>query len=309
MLRAKSGAPVTVGCVDFYVLVGNDDQAISDERRRLLGSAGSFEVVDVAQDRGGALVAAVRTPSFFGRRVVAAEHLEAVSADALEALASAAAGSDALVVARAGVLSPKKRAALAKVADIRRVDLPTGAGAAKAVDAIARAAGVRLSAEARSLCVAHTLEAVRGAVAALADAGNTRPSVSEVGDALGELRAEAAPWELTDAVDADDPIRILDVCANVVPVVAAAYLGSYLARIGRLQEARAGSSAEAADMLGIPKFSAEKCLRQAARRSHLAVVRAVDRCADLELEVRGGGVQALEAGAVAIWRLLNEPAS
>jgi DNA polymerase III delta subunit len=280
--------------MELVVLLGDDEAAVADERRRVLGeSSGDAEEVDVSVDGGEALISAIRTPSMFTRRKISATSVEALSPQSLEDLALVAAGSSSLVVGTARkALSPKTRAALSKIGQIQRFDQPRGSKIAVAVSDAATAFGISLSHEGKLLCSEYPMSRVRAAFALLRDAGVGNPSVEDLQDALGSDRKDVPPWELTDAIVSGRLRSAVDVAQRVVPPVAVSVLTSHFAQVAMLLESGVSNSESAMDVLGLSqKFQADKLLAEARRSTIGSMYEILDLLGDVAVAVRSGSAQ------------------
>jgi DNA polymerase III delta subunit len=284
------------------VLLGDDEPGVAAERRRLLtAGGGEAEEIDVSSDGGVGLVAAVRTPSMFGSRVVSATGMEALSSESAQALAACAAESGAVVVAVAAKALPAKiRTQLVAIGEVRRIDQPRGAGVAKEVSRLSAEAGISLSAEGRALCGRYPIARVRGALGLLVEAGINSPSDLELGDALGGDLAETPPWKLTDAVMAGDLAMAVQLAEQVQPAVAVSVLTNQYRQLAVLVEQGTTDPDDAVELLGIKqRFVAEKLVRLARRMNQQQVYVALDALGELAMAVRSGvGGDALVLGVV-----------
>jgi DNA polymerase III delta subunit len=274
--------------MELVTLIGDDSVALSAARETFLSGHGAPEHIDVALDGGGALLEAIRTPGVFGARVVAAEAIEALTKENVLSLKQAALSSSAFVVARAaGPLSPTLKAALSAVGEVRRIDVPKGAAAAGETSAEAKRLGLRLDGPSRDLLASAPIPRMREALELLAAAAITAPTLEEVNAALSSDRTDAAPWDLTDALDNGDRAKLFEVAGRVVPVVGVSFLVSHLNRLGRLVEAHVTDVTVAQELLGLKqRFQAERLVRTAKRLDLAHVLAALDIAADLSLEVR-----------------------
>ena len=286
--------------MDLVALIGDDDSAISREREALLAKHPSHEYIDVAQDKGTALLLAVRTPAMFGPRVVAAENLESFDKTLIADLKDAGPRSDTTVIARAGgTLSPTLRAALSAIGEVRRIDLPKGAALAGALNSTARELGLSLSNDARAALSEVPLPRAREALELLAAAGITNPGSDEVAAALSGEKTQAAPWDLTDALDAGNRAKLFALTSRVAPVPGISFLTTHLTRLGRLAEAGVRDPGAASELLGLKqRFQAERLVRTARRYRPEQIYAALDLCAELSLAVRSTGAEASFAAGV-----------
>lgn len=256
--------------MELTVLTGDDDLAIRTRRKALLDAAGGdAERIDVAADGGMLLVDAVCSPSMFGgRRVVAAEGLEAISEGNLEALTRNGSGSDAVVVARvSGALTPKQREALKKLGTVQSLTTPKGKGVGMRVDELIDAAGIRLTGDLRKLLVeraGHDLDRLSSILKQLQIAGIGQPTRAQLDLLLGTTAAPGVPWTLSDALETGDVAGMLAAAKGLEPIPAVAYLASRNAQLGRVVDAGIPSVEDTMKLLGVAhRFQAEKIVRLA----------------------------------------------
>lgn len=282
--------------MELSVLAGGDDQGVAARRAALLGAAGAdaqaVENIDVALDGGDALVLAATAPSMFGGiRVVAAENIQAITAANLAHLGAAAAGSDAVIVARAGAtLAPKVRKALAALGSVVTLSAPRGKGVAMRVDELVAAAGVRPGPAGRRLLVeraGHDLERVASVCRQLSLAGIAEPSAAQLDRLLGSSAAPGVPWALTDALEAGDLDKALELGRSLEPLAVIGYLVSRLAQVGRVVDAGLSDAAAVATALGLEhRFQAEGLLRLARRLGPAQVAAAWDVVAGADVAIK-----------------------
>jgi DNA polymerase III subunit delta len=104
------------------------------------------------------------------------------------------------------------------------------------------------------------------------------------------------PWELTDAIDAGDIPRALDLLGRMLgqgqrhPFQVLATLHGHYGRILRLEGAAVSGEADAAKLLGLKgsTFPAKKALGMARRMGHDRVVAAIGLLSEADLDLRGG---------------------
>jgi DNA polymerase-3 subunit delta len=103
----------------------------------------------------------------------------------------------------------------------------------------------------------------------------------------------AAPWDLTDAIDAGDTELALTYLHRMLdggsrhPLVVAATLQRHVTTLLRLDGANITNEAEAAALLGIAPYPAKKALTQSRRMGSVAIRRAVALVADADVDLRG----------------------
>lgn len=104
------------------------------------------------------------------------------------------------------------------------------------------------------------------------------------------------PWELTDAIDAGQIPRALDLLGRMLgqggrhPLQVLATLHGHYSRVLRLEGAPVAGEREAAELLGLrgSTFPARKALGLARRLGHDRVAAAIDLLAQADLDLRGG---------------------
>lgn len=104
------------------------------------------------------------------------------------------------------------------------------------------------------------------------------------------------PWDLTDAIDAGDRARALELLGRMIgqgdrhPFQVLATLHSHYARMLRLDGADVTGEKQAAELLGLKgsTFPAKKALGQTRKLGHDRIVRAIELLAEADLDLRGG---------------------
>lgn len=261
----------TVSPMDITVLTGDDDLAIRSRRDQVLKDAGlgdaTAERVDVALDRGEALLDAVGSPSLFGgRRFVRVDNIDQIGDVELRLLQEAAKTSDTVVVAQAGAaLTAPLRAALKALGTVVSLGLPRGRGVGMRVEEMLRESGVRFGHAETKLMVersGHDLDRLNSILKQLKMADMTTPSTSQLLLLLGSTSTPEVPWDLSDAVEGGDFPAALSSASGLEPIPALAYLMSRVSQMGRLVDAGCYDSNGAADLLKLShKFQADKLVR------------------------------------------------
>ena len=285
-------AQATHGLVER--LVGGGDPSLMVEE---FGVPGADEL-DV-----GAVVDACTTPPFLvDRRVVVvrdAGRLVADDARRLVAYLDDPLPTTALVLVGGGGTVPQ---ALTKVVGTRGqvVDTTVGRGKARSQWLADHLKGgpVRLDGPATARLSEH-LGGDMGRLAGLLDtlasaygAGST-VSVADLEPFLGEA-GSVAPWDLTDALDAGDTAKALDVLHRMLgasgahPLVVMSSLHRHYRQMLRLDGSGITSPEQAASALGLQSsFPAKKALTQGRRLGTARIARAVQLLADADLDLRG----------------------
>lgn len=160
-------------------------------------------------------------------------------------------------------------------------------------------ARVRLDAGATQLMSEHLgedLGRLDGILEALAGAygEGARVGVEELAPFLGGA-GKAAPWDLTDAIDAGDTARALYSLGRLLgpgamhPLAVSAVLQRHFRSMLRLDGLDVQGREAAAELLGVRSaFVAGKALEQSRRLGHSGVVRAIEILARADLDMRGG---------------------
>jgi len=289
-------------------LVGDGDRSLMVEEL----DAASYE-----DDRGdpviSRLVDAAQTPPFLTeRRVVVARQASVFStADSVAPLIAYLddpLSTTALVVVwekgpKAGARMPavpkKLSDAIKKVGGVVLETKPgTGKQRSAWLDDQVAASGVRLDRAAKALVGEHLGEDVSRLRALLATLGSSLGtdrtlSADDIEPYLGEAGG-VAPWDLTDAVDAGDATKALDVLERLMgagrpPIVVLASLGNHYTRMLRLEGSGVGNEAQAAELLGIKgsTFPARKALNQSRALGAERLHEFVGLLADADLDLRG----------------------
>lgn len=248
-------------------MLSGDASEVSRRRSELL-AGGPFEVCDVADDRGGALVRAVTTPALFSStRVIAAENIERLSAEAATELAAAV--SSARVVARAQrALPPSVKKALGKTAVFEKHDAATNAsGRANQVKSLAREYGVQLRSDAASFVAQQYGDEVfrsRSVFVQLQAAGVQQAGIAELTPLVAGSPALAG-WVVADDLAFGRVRDAVSLAGKVPAPVALASVVSLVVNATRLFEEEALTPASAATALGKPEWMVRSAVTLARR--------------------------------------------
>ncbi len=301
-----------------YLVQGEDpglvSQALSALLDRLCAGASPAPVEEYGEPGRGeprreeaapvaAALEACRTPPFLGeQRVVVLRDTSALDAAQVRLVAGYLAEpleTTVLVLVHPGRAAP---AALSKA--VRAVgevlDAAPGATAsARSAWWAARMkdAPVRLTPEASHRLAEHLGEDVsrlEGVLAQLAAAYGERARIGadELEPFLGGAGG-AAPWDLTDAVDAGDTGRAVAVLHRMLdagerhPLQVVASLHRHFGAMLRLDGGDARDELAAAAATGLKPYPAKKALAQSRRLGHEGVARAVSLLAAADLDLRG----------------------
>ena len=294
-----------------YLVRGDDPTVPTDAVRalvaELVGDADPTLIVEeLAGDDTtvGAVVDAAQTPPFFAdRRVVVAREVGRFTTQEVAPLVAYLADplptTTVVLVGGGGQLPRTLVDAVRKVGHVVEAGVPTGRARSAWLSSRLREAPVRLDAQAAALVGAHLGEEV-GRLASLLDTlaaaygRGAKVTAESVTPFLGQA-GPAAPWELTDAIDAGDTAAALDHLHRLLgpggrhPLVVTATLHTHYARMLRLDGAGIADEREAAAALGLTgsTFPAKKALAQSRRLGHGGVARAITLLADADLALKG----------------------
>jgi DNA polymerase III delta subunit len=199
---------------------------------------------------------------------VSLEGFDAVSDDVWRQLAELADGSDAVIVAQVDKIDAARAKKLSDVITVERFKAPTGRDVAGRIDSLAHAHGIKLNSQARAVLVeraGHDLERAESVLKALSAGGFTQPSTAQVEVLSGTSVAAEVPWALSDALEAGDLAGALDAARRLEPIATVAYLSGRMVQVGRLVDTQAANAEEAAALLGVKPYPAEKLLTLARR--------------------------------------------
>jgi DNA polymerase-3 subunit delta len=304
-----------------YLVKGSDPslvaQAAHTLTEQLVGGGDPSLMVEefggpgVDQFDVGAVIDACTTPPFLvERRVVVvreAGQLTAADAKRLAGYLQEPLATTALVLVGGGGAVP---AALTKAVSAggEVVDTSVGTGKARSQWLTEHLSGgpVRLDAAAAALLSEHLggdmgrLEGLLDTLASAYGAG-AKVSPDDLEPFLGAA-GSLAPWDLTDAIDAGDPAKALDVLRRMLasgdshPLVVMSVLHRHFRQLLRLDGSGVTSPEEAASVLGLRSaYPAKKALAQSRRLGSARTARAIQLVARADLDVRGATGLAEEA--------------
>jgi DNA polymerase III subunit delta len=253
-------------------------------------------------DVGAVIDACTTLPFLVERRVVVvreAGQLTAADAKRLAGYLQEPLATTALVLVGGGGTVPQ---ALTKAVSAAGevVDTSVGTGKARSQWLTEHLSGgpVRLDAAAAALLSEHLgedmgrLEGLLDTLASAYGAG-ARVSPDDLEPFLGAA-GSLAPWDLTDAIDAGDPAKALDVLRRTLasgdshPLVVMSVLHRHFRQLLRLDGSGVTSPDEAALVLGLRSaYPAKKALAQSRRLGPARTARAVQLVARADLDVRG----------------------
>ncbi len=312
--RERAGGPVPV-----HLVSGDDPALVSQALSALLdelvpGDGGAIVEEHETSSRDeplalGAVLDACSTPPMFSeRRIVVlrdAALLDAAQAKALAEYLAHPLETTVLVLAAVLVSPSGSRrsvpAALLKAVRAAGVvlDVSPGTGRARAQWLSDRltASGLQLDRAASDRLASHLgedLGRLDGLLASLAAAygENARVHEAELEPFLG-TEGGAAPWDLTDALDAGDGATALEVLRRQLdagerhPVQVLAGLHRHYAAMLRLDGVEGLDEGGAASLTGLSPFPARKALQQCRRLGHDRLVEAIELLAAADLDLRG----------------------
>ncbi len=301
-----------------YLVQGEDPGLVSQALSALLGRLSEGEPLAPVEEYGetgrseprpgelgpvAAALEACRTPPFLAaRRVVVLRDTSALDAAQLRLVVEYLAeplSTTVLVLAHPGRAAPASLAkAVRAVGEV--VDAAPGATAsARGAWWAARLkdAPVRLAPDASQRLAAHLGEDVArldGVLEQLASAYGPRARIGAddlepfLGDAGG-----AAPWDLTDAIDAGDADRAVAMLHRMLdagerhPLQVVATLHRHFGAMLRLEGSGAADEQSAAQVSGLKPYPARKALAQSRRLGREGVARAISLLAAADLDLRG----------------------
>ncbi|HET9731038.1 MAG TPA: DNA polymerase III subunit delta [Acidimicrobiales bacterium] len=320
-MSAPPAAPV-------YLVQGEDASLVSQALRQLVSQVaeglGDLAVEDMSGEEPdvAAVVDACLTPPFLSeRRVVIlrdVNKLKAEEAGRLAGYVKDPATTTSLVLSATGAVARGLVTAVKASGHVVDAGTPSGRARGQWVAEALRRSPVRLNPAAVRLLSEHLgedLGRLQGLTAALASAYGDGATVGpdEIAPFLGAAGG-AAPWDLTDALDAGDVARALDALHRLLdaggrhPLVVLATLVRHYTAMLRLDGANAPDDATAAEILGVKStWQAGKARGQAARLGTSGVARAIDLLQRADLELRGEtavpGVTVLEVLVARLARL------
>jgi DNA polymerase-3 subunit delta len=295
-----------------HLLTGDDESvlrsAVHDLVHRLVGDGERTLMVDEFDGdeyEVRHVVDAAQTPPFLtDRRIVVARGIGRFSADELAPLtgylADPLASTELVLIGGGGRLPKSLTDAVQQAGGIVTNTSPPARPRDRQAWIAERAeeAGVRFDSSATARVGAWLGEDVGrldGILATLVSTYGTgrRLRATDVEPFLGDAGG-VPPWEFTDAIDAGDTARSLDLLARMLhagerhPLVVMAVLHTHYGKLARLDGADAGSEADAAAAMGIkPGYPAKKALANYRRLGGGGIQRAIQLLAQADLDLRG----------------------
>jgi DNA polymerase III subunit delta len=251
----------------------------------------------------GTVIDACTTPPFLvERRVVVvreAGQLTAADAKRLAGYLEEPLPTTALVlVGGGGAVPPTLTKAVSAAGEVVDTSVGTGKARSQWLTEHLSEGPVRLDAAAAALLSEHLggdmgrLEGLLDTLASAYGAG-AKVSSDDLEPFLGAA-GSLAPWDLTDAIDAGDPAKALDVLHRMLasgdshPLVVLSVLHRHFRQLLRLDGSGVTSPDEAASVLGLRSaYPAKKALAQSRRLGSARTARAIQLVARADLDVRG----------------------
>ncbi len=292
-----------------YYVKGDDaaltSQALSALLNELLGGrSADVALQEITEDQDMSdILDALQTPAFLtDRRIVLVRDSGRFRADAVDPLIAYLAApmpSSVLVLTAGGGAIPTRLSKAIKAhGHVVDAGLPSGKGRQTWFAAEVKKGPVRLDPAASNMLFDHLadeLGQLTGVLDALAAAygENAKVTADQLRPFLGTGGA-AAPWELTDAIDAGDTVTALRQLRRMLeagqrhPLVIMATLQRHVTNLMRLDGADVQSDAQAASLLGVAPFPAKKAMAQARKLGSANIARAVRLTSEADVDLRGG---------------------
>jgi DNA polymerase III delta subunit len=272
----------------LVVIAGSTDALVYEEaaaQRAILfrGLSGSqIERCDVGEDPG-ALSAILGASSLFSSSRAAI--VRGLNADALTLLEASAASSATILGFWGTKLTPKATSRIEALGALVRVVTPTKAPERAAYfAALAKRRGIKITSANARLVTDATLDDWSRALSILRQltmADITTPTPAQLHRLGGVANAQLTPWAFSDAAFSGDVTGALRASANQELVPLAVWTGAETLRVCQCAE-NSWSAADAAKLLSVPPFRAQKYvaiarrLDAAARTKVLAAAAALD---------------------------------
>jgi DNA polymerase-3 subunit delta len=292
-----------------YLVKSDDPSLLTQAARSLVKSLvqeRSAELVleEIGEDADiSAVLDACQTPAFLSdRRVVvvrSAGRFRADEVDPLIAYLKAPMPTTSLVLlGGGGALPTRLLKAIKEHGHVVDASAPTGKARQGWLNEKLKSAPVKLDRRATDLVaskMSDNLAQINGMLDALASAFGEGASISaeQLEPYLGASSGDAAPWDLTDAIDSGDTELALTHLHRMLdgggrhPLVVAATLQRHVTTLLRLDGSNVTNEAEAAALLGMAPYPAKKALAQCRRLGSGAIRRAVVLVAEADVDLRG----------------------
>ena len=307
MAQAKSDPPSAI-------LVRGDDpslvaQAVRDAVSAIVGDEDPGMVVEehteFSSEAGdvGPIIDALSTPPLLpDHRVVVVRDAGRISSSDAGRIASTLAdpvpGVVLVVATGGGTLATALSSAISKCGEVIDTKVGTGRARTQWLTNRLKDSPVKLDSRAAARLGEHIgddLGRIDGLLDSLASAYGESSTISleDLEPFLGSAGG-AAPWDLTDALDAGDSagslraLERLSVRSGSAPLVVLATLNRHYGSMLRLDGAAVTSPAEAAALLGArSEYTAKKALEQSRRLGSERIGRAIMLLAEADLDLRG----------------------
>jgi DNA polymerase-3 subunit delta len=291
-----------------YLVKSDDPSLLSQASRSLVQSLVGSRVAEMVIEEIGddadlsTVLDACQTPAFLtDRRVVIvrnAGRFRADEVDPLIAYLKTPMPTTALVLLGGGGAIPTRLVkAIKEHGHVTDASAPTGKGRQAWLNDRRKKAPVKLDRQATDLVadrLSDEFAQLEGVLDALASAYGEGATISaeNIAPYLNSGGA-AAPWDLTDAIDAGDTERALAHLHRMLdsgtrhPLVVIATLQRHVTTLLRLDGANVTNDAEAAVLLSIAPYPAKKALAQSRKMGSHTIRRAVVLVAEADLDLRG----------------------
>ena len=290
-------------------LVKSDDPSLLTQASRslvqsLIGARDAEMVVEEINDDAdiSLVLDTCQTPAFLSdRRVVIVRNAGRFRADEVDPLVAylktPMPTTSLVLLGGGGAIPTRLLKAVKEHGHVVDASAPTGKGRQAWLNDRLKNAPVKLDRQAIDLIAERLSEEfaqLDGVLDALASAyGEGAAITPELLAPYLNSNGAAAPWDLTDAIDAGDTALALAHLHRMLeggarhPLVVAATLQRHVTTLLRLDGANITNEAEAAALLGIAPYPAKKALAQSRRMGSNAIRRAVILVAEADLDLRG----------------------
>jgi DNA polymerase III subunit delta len=290
-----------------YLIKGDDagltGQAVSSLLGDLLGErSADLAVEDVNEEADiTAVLDACQTPAFLtDRRIVLVRSAGRFRADEVEPLIAyldqPMSTTTLVLVGGGGAVPTRLMKAIKNTGHVIDAGVPGGKGRQMWINDRIKQGPVRLDRRAQELVIDRLgeelgqLTGVLDALAAAYGEGAT-VDVEQVEPFLG-AGGVAAPWELTDAIDAGDTDTALAQLHRMLlqrhPLAIMATLQRHFGALLRLDGSGITAEAEAASVLGMSPYPAKKVLAQSRKLGSTNIARGLQLIARADVDLRGG---------------------
>ncbi len=303
-----------------FLVEGGDQTLLSEAVANLVGElVGSDDRSLAVEDHGGeevdlaAVADSCATPPFLvSRRVVVVREIGRFNTDEVSPLLAYLDDplpTTSLVLVAGGGTTPAKLVTAVKARGRVIATAVDSRGATDWVHDRLRSAGLVLDRAGEDLLVSHLGEDVSRLVPILAVleaayGSGARLGPEEIEPYLGEA-GSVTPWAFTDAIDAGDTARALELLHRLLeggqrhPLVVLAILHRHVQSLLRVDGGSIRTEAAAAAAMGIPKgrstYPAKKALRSAQQWGSANIAEGIGLLADAEVDLKGASAWPGEA--------------